>query len=575
MKAASVVRTTNSDIMAKTLEELGIGTIFGVSGGRILPLFQAINRRNGLRLIAARNEQGAAYMADGYARITRNCGCCISTSGPGASNLLTGIAGAYYDSIPLIVITGQAASDELGKGGIQEGSGVNRSPDIMGIYRNVCKTSYRLKKGDDAESAIREAYRIATGGRPGPVHLDVPTDYFLLECEDSGNAGIKMDVLDEPISDVPVAGDAIRRLIALLQEAKRPLLMAGQGVYAAGPTAIERLRQVQEACGIPVCTSLGGRGIVDETHPLSLGMIGCYGQDVANQYLLERSDLIVGLGISLQYLTTLGWNEEIAKKLIHVDIDRRELGRNLTPRLFIHGSLTDVLQAMPEARSRFAFEDPTGFIREQKSLHGYYPTYRVLESRNDPNYLHPAKAYSLLTEYLDNDDAVILDSGENAYWGMLSLKIRHPNRLFLNYGWGAMGYSLGAAVGIASVLKGSGKAYSVCGDGGFMMNLQEISCAVQYGLPCVWIVLNNKGYGTQMHWQRDIFNEEYVGTDMPDIDFVQLTNAMKIPAAKAVSETEFVEALLRAKRTDGPYLVELLVDPQAKPPQSLGSKLVK
>jgi len=576
------IEGSNADILAATLNDLGIHVVFGMSGGRILPLFQAIARYPNVDLIAVRNEQGAGYMADGYARVNNCCTCCISTSGPGATNLLTGIAGAYADSVPIIVITGQATTSEIGHGGIQEGSGFIRSPDIAGMYRNACKWTYRLGMDDNVMDVLKKAHQIAISGRPGPVHLDIPTDVLEAPVQfhgadlQSNQYSLKED--DFVKSSTPASNDMVE-VINLLKNASDPLIVAGRGVYMA--KAMKLLRRVQRQLAIPVCTSLGGRGVLDEYDPLSLGQIGCYGQDAANHYLMEEADVILTVGMSFQYLTTMGWNSAWDnRKLIQVDIDKRELGKNFHPDIRIHSSLEIILEQLltecpnPSTDIRFSRIAKLNQIRH---TYGYFPSHRVYEAGiGRQGFVNPAFVFQCLASHLEENDIVVLDSGENAYWGMFSLPVKYPNQLIANGGWGSMGYGVAATVGIAVGQKEvNGRVYGICGDGGLMMNVQEISTAVQYELPCTWLVMNNECYGTQKHWQRDLYEGQYIGTDMPPIDYTRLTTAMGASALTVESEKELEAALYKATQSEEPFLIDIKIDPEVKPSQALGSLLVK
>lgn len=558
---------TNADEIIRILENHGIDAIFGISGGFILPLFQATADTK-CRLIATRNEQGASFMADAYARAKGHAGCCISTSGPGATNLMTGVAGSFADSVPMLVITGQVATKEFGKGGIQEGSGFNHAPSIMEMFRPITKKTYRVEADDDMTSVVIEALLLAESGRPGPVHLEIPID--VLTAPFSATSKPVQFASVEPI-EFQALDQEVEAALALIKTAKKPVILAGAG--CTKPELFKKIRQVQALHEIPVATSLGGKGIVDEANPLSLGMIGCYGQDVANEYILKEADLIIAMGVSFQYLTSISWNQVFKEKpLIHIDIDKRELGKNFTPTVKIQGSALFLLDKL-----LLKGKTPlSNNVVAMKSTHGFYPANRVMAfGGQSESYLNPGSLGRELSNALTLDDDVVIDSGENAYWSMYSIRVQRPSQLFVNAGWGSMGYGAAAPVGVAAARNGKGRVFSTIGDGGFLMNATELLTGVQIEAPITWIILDNRGYGTQKHWQRDWFNGRYIGTELPPTNFSLFAESMGIPSFQVRTPEEFRKAIADSRKLKGCSLIWAHVDPAIKPPQALGSTLKK
>ncbi len=559
-------------MIVEVLLRHGIDTVFGISGGFILPLFQA-TAGTSCEIVATRNEQGASFMADAYARARGHAGCCVATSGPGATNLLTGVAGAYADSVPLIVITGQVSVQEFGHGGIQEGSGFQRSPSVQDIFRPIVKASVRACIEDDLEQLIEGALRCAHGGRPGPVHVEIPIDVLTAEFRKNGQ---KIASFPAESALIYTESDSkIEHVVERLKTAKAPVLLAGAGAIRC--EAFHLVRALQEKMQIPVATSLGGKGVVDESHPLSLGMIGCYGQDFANQYLIEQADLIIALGISFQYLTSISWHEIFHKKpLIHVDIDQRELGKNFQPAIRWHGSATWFLKALLHEVKDLPLRFETERLQEMKRSLGFYPAHRVFSfGGQSESYLNPCAIGQELSKVLTEDDSIVIDSGENAYWSMYSIQVRSPAQFFVNAGWGSMGYGVAAPVGVASARKGKGRVFATMGDGGFLMNATELLTGVQIEAPITWIVMDNRGYGTQKHWQRDWFNGVYIGTEVPPTDFSLFAKSMGVAAFEARNPAAFRDALQASRAVRGGALIWAHIDPQVKPPQAFGSRLKK
>lgn len=565
------MKQINADIVVDVLIRHGIDAIFGISGGFILPLFQA-TKGKACQIIATRNEQGASFMADSYARAKGHAGCCVSTSGPGATNLLTGVAGAYADSIPMIVITGQVSTKEFGHGGIQEGSGLNRSPSIQEMFKPITKGCIRVSSEDDVEQVLEEALEQAHCGRPGPIHIEIPIDVLAGDYVKKPPKKIYFHKKSEPIQ-MKDSESAMDQVLEMMQTAENPVILAGAGVIRA--RASHLIRQLQEKAQIPVATSLGGKGVVDESHPLSLGMIGCYGQDLANSYLIEQADLIIALGISFQYLTSMSWNALFKEKpLIHVDIDQRELGKNFKPAISIHGSAREFLEELL-CKIEPSFSK-TDLLLSLRNSQGFYPALRVQKHGGDSNhYLNPCSIGQELSKTLTMDDDIVIDSGENAYWSMYSIQVQRPSQLFVNAGWGSMGYAVAAPIGIAAAKKGEGRVFATIGDGGFLMNGTELLTAVQIEAAITWIVMDNRGYGTQKHWQRDWFNGTYIGTEIPPTNFTLFANSMGIPCFEVRSASELRTALNTSRTIKGGTLIWAHIDPEVKPPQALGSTLKK
>lgn len=571
--------------LIQELRDLGLKSLFGVSGGRILPVFQACLDNDGPRLYATRNEQGAAYMADAFWRAGGGLAGCLSTSGPGATNLLTGVAGAFADSIPMIVLTGQAATTELGRGGIQEGSGMLRSPDVCGMYRNCTKWSYRLRHHDNPKEVARAAVSCALTARPGPVHLDLPFD--ILASPLGANAGrqdnefVKPGCPSEQSSkpgNVPeLDATTLEAICRLIDCASYPALILGAG--AVRDQNVGLVKALAARAGIAVATSFGGRGLIDERSEFALGQMGCYGQDTANEYLIARADLIVALGTSFQYLTSMGWNPRLREKtLVHIDTDARELGKTFCPVIGAVGDATRVLVSIAErcTNGERAAAVKTSISELRESM-GYYPSRRLAQAgESRPGYVGPTDAYRCLDSVRQDQDCVLLDSGENAYWGMFACTASRPRQLFTQSFFGAMGYGVAGAIGAAAaIVPTDGRVWACCGDGGLLMNATELTVAAHHGFKVTWVVLDNGCYGTQRHWQRDLCGGRYIGTEMPRVDICKLAEAMGVSATAVSTVGGLRSALEESRSLSTPNLIAVQIDPEVKPAQAKWSNLVK
>jgi acetolactate synthase-1/2/3 large subunit len=475
----------------------------------------------------------------------------------------------------MLVITGQVPVREFGQGGIQEASGINRSPSIQNIFRGITKATYRVIAGDDVYSIVRRALRFAESGRPGPVHLEIPVDVMTGPAE-PGRDSSNIFPSDAPEIQTVDSTDKLNEVRALIERARCPVVIAGAGVVRAN--ASQQLRIFQDQFRCPIVTSLGAKGVVDEDHELSVGMIGCYGQDAANIFLIEQADLIIALGVSFQYLTSISWNRVFAEKpLVHVDIDAKELGKNFTPAVAIHGSVSWFLEQLMVDPPGRVFDSVAAQVSAIKAMYGYYPSHRVRAAAEGvPDYLSPAAIGEELSMALTADDDIVIDSGENAYWSMYSIKTRRPEQLFVNAGWGSMGYGAAAPIGVAAARAGTkGRVFATVGDGGFLMNGTELLTAVQLRAPVSWVVMDNRGYGTQKHWQRDWFDGRYIGTEIPPTNFTDFAKSMGVVAFEVRSHGDLRSALRESRRVEGPTLIWAHIDPEVKPPQALGSTLKK
>lgn len=553
--------------IARWASEQNIRHIFGVSGGRILPLINACSRMPELDFIHTKHECGAAFMADATVRFgKRKLGICATTSGPGATNLITGVAASYADSIPVLVITGQAETGELGKGGIQEGSGVARSPDIRSMFSPITKASYRLESAGQIGASLSELLDIATSGRPGPVHLDLPFDLM----DRAGALGPRQEDEITP-QPAPVDQKTIDEFVSRFKNSRRPAIVVGQGIRSV---PLELLRGLADS-GIAITTTLGAKGALAESHPSALGMMGCYGQEVSARYLIECADCIALIGTSLQYLSTTGWHPRFdAADVVHVDLDPIELEKarpSLRTRLRADGvrMLTELFKVVKA--SGLQWDETPKIVGELREEFGYFPAHYNRGAGARAGYLHPEKIFSSISRLAANFP-LVADSGENAYWMMLCCRSESPT-FFANCFWGAMGYAIPAATAMA--LDQGRRAIAIVGDGGLLMTGTELHTAVANAAPLTVFVLNNQSYGTQYHWQRDHFDKKPYATSIDNFQVGAFAMSMGAQYNRINDEASLLSYLSDLEDQAGTHVVELSVDPEIKPTQNSFSRLKK
>jgi acetolactate synthase-1/2/3 large subunit len=508
------------------LLEQGVDTIFGYPGGQIMPLYDALydyTDDGRIAHILTSHEQGATHAADGYARSTGGVGVCFATSGPGATNTVTGIATAYMDSSPIVVITGQVPVASIGRDSFQE-------VDIVGITLPITKHSFALRRVEDVADAVREAFRIAKSGRPGPVLIDVPKDIFVAECEYN-----KTEPL--PAIEPPKANKAkIKELADLINAAERPVLYAGGGVNAAN--ASSELTKLANKSQIPTGTTLMCLGCFDRNNPLSLGMIGMHGQKNAN-LAVHNSDLLVSIGARFSDRVT-GDTSRFAKgaKIAHIDIDGSELGKNINPDLTVYGDVRDILTALiplvkKNTREKWN-ERVNGWKRDARKT----------------NKFEPANIIKTIHEIYGDETIVATDVGQHQMWTAQNWPFRAPRHMITSGGLGTMGFGLGAAIG-SKIANPGNRVILITGDGSFRMNLNELLTANAQGLQVTVFVMKNRTLGMVRQWQKLFFEKRYSATDLPDnLNYIALGEAMGTPAT-LVNDIDSLREAATAARGSG------------------------
>jgi acetolactate synthase I/II/III large subunit len=519
--------------LARALEDEGVNTLFGYPGGAILPFYDALYK-SPMRHILCRHEQGAVLSADGYARATGRVGVCVATSGPGATNLVTGISNAFLDSVPVVCITGQVATHALGTDAFQE-------VDVLGMTMPFVKHSWLVRDPAEFYRIGRQAMHIARSGRPGPVLIDCPKDMLWAETQ-------ALPYLPRPglVPDSPEPAD-LARARELLSAAKNPLVYGGGGIGMGG--AVEAFRTFVEAGQFPTVLTLKGLGALPTGHPLLIGMLGMHGGRDAN-LAVQACDLLICVGARFDDRVT-GKLAEFAPlaKVIHLDIDPAEVGKRRQPDAPVIGVLTESLAALTETRAG------TEITRSPV----------VPRARPDgveaPDFLARLSDAALAT---DADTIVVSDVGQHQMWVAQYMGFRHPSHHLTSGGLGTMGYGLPAAIG-AALGRPDARVINVSGDGGILMNIQELATIARYSLPVKVIVVDNHALGLVRQWQTLFLEQRFSETDLSDNpDFARVAEAFSIPAIRVDRPEQVDGAIHRLLTDDGPLLVHVVIDTEAK-----------
>ena len=528
---------SGSDILVKTLIEQGCDTVFGYPGGQILNVYDSLyTHQDKLNHILTAHEQGAAHAADGYARTTGKVGVVISTSGPGATNLVTGIATAYLDSIPMVAICGNVPTTQIGSDSFQE-------IDITGVTLPITKHNYFVGRVEALADTIREAFVLAKSGRPGPVLIDVPKDVQIAECEYEPMPPVKKE---EPYAAKDVRIEAAAKII---NSSKRPFIYFGGGLITA--EAQEEMLALAEKIDAPLGCSLMGLSAIPTDHPRFLGMQGMHGH-YASSMAMHNADVIVSLGVRFNDRVT-GNRQKFATgaKIIHIDIDGSELSKTVNVVCGLRGdvklTLRKLLPLVNENKKTEWTKKVNAFRKEEESY---------LDNREG---LTPRKAIMTLNKHLGENTAVATDVGQHQMWSAQNLSFKTSRRFISSGGLGTMGFGFGAAIGAAFGTKE--RSVLITGDGSFGMNLNELATAVRYNIPIVILVINNGVLGMVRQWQTLFYNKHYSNTVLNrKTDFVAFAKAFGADGEAVTTPEELDSALGRAFGTDGPYIIDCKID---------------
>ena len=537
------MKLKGAEIVCEALLREGVEVVFGHPGGAVLPLYDAFYKYTDLRHILVRHEQCAAHAADGYARATGKVGVCVATSGPGATNLVTGIMGAKADSVPIVAITGQVARSAMGKEAFQE-------CDTCAITAPCTKKNFLVMSVDDLAPTIYEAFRLAQDGRPGPTLVDIPRD-VQQEMAELNYMEVPQSIPSRVLSETRVKLPGAAQLI---NQAKRPLIIAGHGVLAS--RASDELKRLSERTGIPVINTLLGVSSFPLNHPLSLGMLGMHGMYWAN-IAVDRSDLIIGLGMRFDdRITGRAGTFAPHAKVIHVDIEASQIGRNVPVEVGLVGDVKPVLEALLPLVDHV---DRSAWLEQIDTLKREHPSLQIPESKG---LLAQHVLYDLNQLIQEEDDMIAVTGvGQHQMWAAQYLLFNRANSFISSGGLGAMGYEVPAAMG-AQVGRPGATVWSIAGDGGFQMTLQELATIVQEKLPVKIAIFNNGHLGMVRQWQELFYDKHYKSVPIPGPDYVALAGAFGIPALKVTRRSEVSPSLRKAQSHPGPFLIDFVIEPE-------------
>ena len=539
----SLPRLSGAEILWATLEGEGVRHVFGYPGGAILPAYDAL-RKFPIRHILVRHEQSAVHMADGYARATGGVGVAIATSGPGATNMVTGIATAMLDSSPIVCITGQVSSKVLGTDAFQE-------VDITGVTLPVTKHNYVVSRAEDIAPVLREAFQVATSGRPGPVLVDITKDAQQGHAIFDFAAAAPCPVRAHPM--LGIAGASMREALELVRTAERPLILAGHGVIQSNAT--RQLLDFAERAQIPVTSTLLGLGGFPASHPLSLGMMGMHGEAWVND-AVQSADLLIAVGMRFddRVIGTPGSYAPQARK-IHIEIDPSEINKNVHVDVPLLGDLKQVLE---DFLPLLAQCDRSAWLRSIYDSKGDSAV-RDISNLPDNGHLYAAHVINDLWNATQGDAIIVTDVGQHQMWEAQYYKHEHPRSLITSGGLGTMGFALPAAIG-AKVALPEKEVWVIAGDGGFQMTFSELATIRQEDLDLNIAIINNGYLGMVRQWQEFFYEKNYESTPLLSPDFVKLAAAYSIPASAVTSRQQILPAVDAARSKRGAYLIDFQVE---------------
>jgi acetolactate synthase-1/2/3 large subunit len=555
------VRITTAGLLLKYLEAEGVEYIFGVPGTTLVPLFDALNKQSAIKPILAKHEEGAAFMADGYARVSGKIGVCYATSGPGATNLVSGVATAFMDNIPLLVVTGQVPTSMYGKGTFQDST--KAGIDSVAMFDPITKYSTMIMSKYKMPEVLREAFRIALSGKKGPVHISYPKDIMQTQVEDSQLPPQAYRVKAEYF-DRKLVIDAAEKLV----KAKRPAILVGSGAIASDATS--EVLELAEMLNIPVATTPKAKGAFPESHALSLGVLGFCGSPSAEEYILGDVDVLLVIGSSLNEGATFSWDPRLMPSdcLIHINIDPSEIGKNYVAGIGLVGDCRAVLSEISFRVLRELqnydpkIQRPVDEIVEFKKKVGIFVDEEKMYSQSVP--IKPQAFMREFQQILPKDAIVFFDTGNHICWAIHYLKFDQPN-FICAFGLLTMGYATAAAIG-GKLAAPNKPVIAVVGDGCFLMNGMEIATAVNHEIPVVWIIQNNAKLGLVHELQKFSLGKKTVSTTFREVNLAKVGEGLGAQGFRIEKPGELSKVLPKALESKKPCVIDVLIDPDEVPP---------
>jgi acetolactate synthase-1/2/3 large subunit len=548
------------NIIAELVINEGVEYVFGVTGKTIAPLLDALLDYGSIDFISSKHENGAALMAYGYAQGSGKISVCCGSTGGGSTNLATGVATAYMNSVPLLVITGQIATSDYGKGAFQESTGWGQSIDTVDFFRSITKQSFSAVNPLRIVETIQYAIRSATSGRMGPVHLNIPFDIQQVLVE------------YEPVSIKPyvISGSsflesgALREMLYLIESSETPVFLVGWGAVQSG--ANKEILAIAEKLQIPVATTIQGKGAVPSEHPLCLGVVGICGHALAADYVFEKSDLLIAVGTSFGEFSTFSWDERLLrnKKIIHIDVDNREIGKNYPVVLGLNGDARVIMHQLrqmvdkDETQPRDSGQKVLSLIKSTEKLLNPH----LMQDKSSP--LKPQSLFGVVREHAPDNTIFLADSSSHWAWAMHYLSVGKEGNFFPTLGLGAMGASISSAIGI-KLSTPQAPVICVCGDGSFHMGGNEIATAAQFSISVIWIVFNDSCYSMPQASIKKMFNRT-IGVDLVKTDFAKMAESVGVKGFRVDSRDSFSEALAEALSINQPVVIDALIDISEIPP---------
>lgn len=533
---------TGADIVIECLLEQGVDTVFGYPGGTILNVYDSLyHYRDRINHVLTSHEQGASHAADGYARATGKVGVCMATSGPGATNLVTGIATAYMDSVPLVAITANVGVPLLGKDSFQE-------VDIAGVTMPITKHNYIVKDVESLAPTIRKAFQIAKEGRPGPVLVDITKDVTDAKCEYQSQ---KPEKIERRSYTYPTS--TLKEAIEMIEKSEKPFVFVGGGVVRSN--ASQELREFVEKIDAPVTDSLMGKGAFDGTNPRYTGMLGMHGTKTSNLGV-SNCDLLVAIGVRFSD-RVIGNAQKFARhaKIIHIDVDEAEINKNVNVDLGIVGDAKSVLNALNLLLKQ---QNHSQWLKEIRALKEQYPLSYDSDKLTGPYVIEQIEALT------DNNAIICTEVGQNQMWAAQYYHFKRPSQLITSGGLGTMGYGLGASIGV-KYGKPDQYVFNIAGDGCFRMNMNELATASRYQVPIIEVILNNHVLGMVRQWQTLFYGKRYSATVLDDkVDFCKTAEGLGCKAIRVTKKEEVAPAILEAMDSQGPVVIECMIEEDDK-----------
>ena len=534
------MKRTGSQIVCESLLKEGVDVIFGLLGGAILPLYQTLPEYPKLKHILVRHEQCAAHAADGYARATGKVGVCIATSGPGATNLVTGLANAMMDSVPMVAITGQVPRSAIGKDAFQE-------TDVTGVTLPVTKHNYLVMDPADLAATVKEAFHLARTGRPGPVLIDIPKDVQQMEADFKYPESVNLPGYNPHLTSHPTQ---IKKAAKLIAESERPVIIAGHGVIIS--RAYDELRELAEMAQIPVITTLLGISGFPESHVLSTGMPGMHGMAYAN-HAINEADLVIGIGMRFDD-RVVGRVSDFAPnaRIIHIDIDPSEIDKNVRTTVPLVGDVKRVVAALNRIIQPVSRID---WIKRIETLKQDHPSHVV----PDTDKVLPQYVIRQIWEATQGDAIIVTGVGQHQMWAAQHFFYNKPASFITSGGLGTMGFEVPAALG-AKIGKPKETVWSICGDGGFQMTLQELATIREHNVDIKFAIFNNGFHGMVRQWQEFFYEKDYVATRFFNPDFVKLAEAYDMTGLRVTDKAAVRPTIDQAMRIKGPVVIDFVVE---------------